>query len=90
MIALVAIFLFTLMGCAIAVWLFRKASGWHGFTAAVVGRPRSAAKTKIGLQHGFVQLAAKHKAQMTAKSKGQKPLIRHRAPQGDFQAPWGW
>lgn len=90
MLALGAIFLVTLIASAIAVWVYRKISGWHGFTTTVVGRPRSAAKKKIGLQHGFVQLTAKHKGQATAKSRGQTRLIRQRAPRGGYKAPWGW
>ena len=90
MIELVAIFLLTLMASALAVWLYRKISGWHGFTATVAGRQHSNARKKAGLQHGFVQLTAKHNAQMIAKTRGQKRLVGHRAPQGAYKVPWGW
>jgi len=90
MLALAAIFLFTLMASATAVWLYRKVSGWHGFTTTVVGRPHSGSRTKMGLQHGFVHLTAKYKGQTTAKPRGQTKLKRHRAPKGGYKAPWGW
>jgi len=82
MLALVAIFLVTLITSATAVWVYRKVSGWHGFTATLVGRSHSVAKMKIGQQQGFVQLAA--------KPKGQTRLVRTRTPKGGFKTPWGW
>lgn len=90
MIELTTIFLLALIVSATVVWLYRKVLGWNGFTSALVGRSHSAAKRKVGLQHGFVQFTAKHKAQMTAKPRGQTELIRHRAPKGGYKAPWGW
>lgn len=90
MLALVAIFLVTLLVSAMAVWTYRKVSGWHGFTTTLVGRTQSTSKMRIGLQQGFVQLTAKHKDQMTAKPRTQARLVRHRAPKGGYKAPWGW
>ena len=90
MLALVAIFLVSLIGSATAIWMYRTLSGWRGFSKTVVGRPDATVRMNRGLQHGFVQLTAKHKSQVTAKSRGQTRLIRHRAPKGGYKAPWGW
>ena len=90
MLALVSIFLVTLIASATSIWVYRKISGWHGFTTTVVGRPHSTTRMKIGLQQGFVQLTAKHKSPMTAQPRGQTRFIRHRAPKGGYKAPWGW
>ena len=82
MLALVAIFLVTLIASETAVWLYRKISGWHGFTTTLVGRPHSTVKMKIGMQQGFVQLAA--------APRGQVKFVRLRSPKGGFKTPWGW
>ena len=90
MLALIAIFLVTLIASATAIWMYHKISGWHGFSKTVVGRPEAAVRMNRGLQYGFVQLTAKHKAQMTAKTRGQTKLVRRRTPKGGYKAPWGW
>ena len=90
MLALVAIFLVTLIASATSIWMYRKISGWHGFSKTVVGRPKAAVRMNRGLQYGFVQLTAKHKAQMAAKTRGQIKLARRRTPKGGYEAPWGW
>lgn len=82
MLALVAIFLFTLAVSAAAVWLYRRISGWHGFTETVVGRPRSTARMKIGLQQGFIS--------MVSNNGGRAKNVRLRTPRGGIKTPWGW
>lgn len=82
MLALVSIFLFTLAVSAVAVWLYRRISGWHGFTHTLVARPRSASRTRIGLQQGFISMISDHRVQ--AKS------VRLRTPRGGLKTPWGW
>ena len=90
MLALVAIFLVSLIGSATAIWMYHKISGWHGFSKTVVGRPDEAVRMNRGLQYGFVQLTAKREDQMTAKTRGQTKLVRRRAPKSGYEAPWGW
>ena len=82
MLALVAIFLFTLAVSAIAVWLYRRISGWHGFTHTLVGRPRSATRMKIGLQQGFISLVS--------NNGGRARHVKLRTPMGGIKTPWGW
>ena len=81
MLALVAIFLVTLIASATAVWLYRMISGWQGFTTTLVGRPHSTVKMKIGMQQGFVQLAA--------TPRGQAKSVRLHSPKDGFKTPWG-
>ena len=90
MLALVAIFLVTLIASATATWIYRKLSGWHGFSKTAVGRPVATLRMNRGLQYGYVQLTAKHKGQMTAKTRGQTKLVRRRTPKSGYEAPWGW
>ena len=90
MLALVAIFLVTLIASAIATWMYRKLSGWQGFSKTVVGRPESTVRMNRGLQYGFVQLTAQHKGQTTAKPRGQTKLVRRRTSKDGYKVPWGW
>jgi len=82
MLALVAIFLFTVAVSAAAVWLYRRISGWHGFTATVVGGPRTTTRMKIGLQQGFIS--------MVPNNGGRARNVRLQTPSGGFKKPWGW
>ena len=90
MLALVAIFLVTLIASATATWIYRKLSGWHSFSKTVVGRPVATLRMNRGLQYGYVQFTAKHKGQMTVKTRGKTKLVRRRTPKGGYKAPWGW
>jgi hypothetical protein len=82
MLALIAIFLFTVVVSAAAVWLYRRVSGWQGFTATVVGRPNSTTRMKIGLQQGFIS--------MVPNGGGRTKNVRLRTPRGGIKTPWGW
>jgi len=82
MLALGAIFLFTMAVAAAAGWLYRRISGWHGLTETVVGRPRSATRMKIGLQQGFIS--------MVSTNGGRARNVRLRTPKGGIKTPWGW
>jgi len=82
MLALVTIFLITLAVSATTVWLYRRISGWHGFTESVVGRSRPVSRMKIGLQQGFISMASRPGEQ--ARS------VRLRGPRGGIKTPWGW
>jgi hypothetical protein len=82
MLALVAIFLTTLAVSATTVWLYRRISGWHGFSESLVGRPRPANRMKIGLQQGFIS--------MVSKPGQQARNINLRGPRGGIKTPWGW
>jgi len=82
MLALTAIFLLTLTVSFVAVWLYRRISGWHGFTHTLVGRSRPATRMKIGLQQGFIS--------MVPNTAGRAKHVRLRTPKGGFKTPWGW
>ena len=82
MLALVTMFLVTIIISAISVWGYRKLAGWQGFTGTVVGRPQSSRRMQVGAQHGFISLASK---------RGKKPIkVRLRSPKRNIKAPWGW
>ena len=82
MLALVAIFLVTLIISATIIWLYRRISTWHGFTDTLVGRPQATMRMKIGAQQGFISLQRK-----TERKAKAVRLRRHR---GDIKTPWGW
>ena len=82
MLALVAIFLVTIIVSATAIWAYRKLSVWHGFTGTFVGRPQSRTRMKIGAQQGFISV-------LTKRRKKSKNVIL-RSPTGKIRTPWGW
>jgi hypothetical protein len=82
MLALVAMFLFSLIVSASAIWVYRKLSVWNGFTETLVGRPQSTTRMKIGAQQGFISPAPK-------RGKKEKN-VKLRSPKGKIEAPWGW
>jgi hypothetical protein len=82
MLVLVTMFLVTAITSAVAVWGYRKLSGWQGFTETVASRPRSSRRMQIGAQQGFISLASK---------RAKKPItVKLRSPKGNIKAPWGW
>ena len=82
MLALVAIFLVTIIVSATAIWAYRKLSERHGSTETFVGRPQSRTRVKIGAQQGFISLLTKRRK----KSKN----VMLRSPVGKIKTPWGW
>lgn len=82
MLALVTVFLVTIITSATAVWGYRKLSDWQGLTETVVDRPQSSRRTQVGAQQGFISLASK---------RVKKPIkVKLRSPKGNIKAPWGW
>ena len=82
MLAIVTIFLVTFITSVTAIWVYRKVSGWSGFSESLVGRPRASARTKIGAQNGFISLYARH-------NKGAKQ-VKLRGYRKNIKTPWGW
>jgi hypothetical protein len=82
MLALVAMLLVTLIASATAVWVYRKVSGWHGFTATLVGSPQSTTRMKIGAQQGFISMVPKR------RKKSKNVILRR--PNRKIKTPWGW
>ncbi len=80
MLALVTIFLATLLISAVAVWLYRTVSGWKGFNQAVVARRGPVVRMKLRAQQGYISLVSSQKA---------RP-VRLRRSTGTIKAPWGW
>ena len=82
MLALVTMFLVTIITSATAVWGYRKLSGWHGLTETVVGQPQSSRGMQVSAQQGFISLASK---------RVKKPIkVKLRSPKRNIKAPWGW
>ena len=82
MLALVAIFLVTIIVSALAVWIHRKLAGRHGFAKKLVGRPKSRKRMRVGTQHGFISLVSKREK----KSK----TVTLRSANKNIETPWGW
>ena len=82
MLAIITIFLFSVLTAAIAIWLYRRASGWQGFNHTLVGRTGTRARAKMGVQQGFISLKS------TRRERAK--TVKHRSPKGAIKAPWGW
>ncbi len=84
MLALVVIFLVTLIVSATAIWVYRKLSVWHGhgFTETLVSGPGSTAKMKIGARQGTISLVSKR------RNKSRNTKLR--SSKGENNTPWGW
>jgi len=86
MLALVIIFLATLLIAAIAVWFYRLIFSWTGVNYRLVGRPRTTMMMKLGAQQGYITLALKtNKASQTPAR-----VVKLRTVRGGVKAPWGW
>ena len=83
MLALITIFLATLLISSVAIWAYRMLSGWQGFNQSVVGRQRTTVRMKLKPQQGFISLMGTLR-QQKAKS------VRLRNSSGTIKAPWGW
>jgi hypothetical protein len=82
MLTLASIFLVTLMISVTVIWVYRKISGWDGFSGALVGRPQPAKRMKIGTQQGFISLQRKsNKRPKSVMLRGRKIVVK---------TPWGW
>jgi len=86
MLALVIIFLATLLIAAIAVWFYRLIFSWKGVNYRLVGRPRTSMMMKLSAQQGYITLAPKtNKASQTPAR-----VVKLRTVRGGVKAPWGW
>ncbi len=84
MLALVTIFLVTLLIATATIWLYRSLTGWQGFKGgvAVQSSKRSKAGSKLSVQQGFISLFAPSKESVKHR--------RLRSPKNGIKAPWGW
>jgi len=82
MLALVTIFIFTILVSVTAIWSYRKVAGWHGFTHTVMGRTGPTMHMTVRAQQGFITLNP-------APSERAR-ILRLRSPKGGIKAPWGW
>ena len=83
MLALVTIFLATLLISVVSIWLYRTVSGWKGFNQTVVVRRGPTMRMKLSAQQGYISL-------MTAPSQQKTRPARLRRHTGTIKAPWGW
>jgi len=82
MLALVLIFVLTLLISFVAVRFYRIVTGWSGFSGDILGRSNSAMMMTVKTQQGFITI--------NPKSKDRERKIRLRSPKGGIKAPWGW
>ena len=83
MLALVTIFLATLLISVVVIWLYRTVTGWKGFNQAVVARRGPAVRMKLRAQQGYISL-------ISAPSLQKAKTVRLRKSTGTIKAPWGW
>lgn len=82
MLALVAIFVLTILIAFVAVRFYRVVAGWSGFSENILGRSDSNLIMTVRTQQGFITL--------NPKSPGRVRRIRLRSPKGGIKSPWGW
>jgi hypothetical protein len=87
MLALVTLFLATLLIAAVAVWLYRAISGWQGFNTTVVARRRTTVRMKLKPQQGYISILTPSRSRVKA---GRVSTARLRRATGTIKAPWGW
>lgn len=84
MLALVIIFLATLLISVVTIWLYRTVTSWKGFNnTAVVARRGPAVRMKLKAQQGYISL-------ISAPSLQKAKPVRLRRSTGTIKAPWGW
>lgn len=94
MLALVTIFLVTILISLVAVWIYRKLFAWEGSSSVVAARRGKTAKMKLKPQRGFVSLFKSSKAKKptsrapSSRARVKPARLRHTA--GTIKAPWGW
>jgi hypothetical protein len=83
LLALVTIFVATLLIATTTIWMFRSLAGWQGFKRNVqTQKGKNTAGMKLGLQHGFISMFST--SYENARNK------RLRSPKDGIKAPWGW
>jgi hypothetical protein len=82
MLALVLIFVLTLLISFVAVRFYRVIAGWSGFSGDILGRSGSNMMMTVKTQQGFITI--------NPKSKDRERKSRLRSPKGGIKAPWGW
>jgi len=83
MLALVTIFVATLLIAATTIWMYRSLAGWQGFKRNVqTQKGKNTAGMKLRVQQGFVSMFST--SYENARNK------RLRSPIGGIKAPWGW
>jgi len=97
MLALVTIFLATLLISMAAIWLYRAVAGWQGFSTTVVARRSKTIKMRLKPQQGFITLltptrskAKTKRVKSTRSRSGRATPVRLRGATGAIKAPWGW
>lgn len=88
MLALVSIFVATLLISAVSIWLYRTASGWQGSNSVVVARRGKTRGAKLRPQQGFVSLKGLISQITLARTKVK--FVRLKSSAASLKAPWGW
>lgn len=84
MLALVSLFLATLLIALTTIWLYRSLAGWQGFRRDVSASSSkdSGVGFKPGSQKGFTSLFVSSREMVRNKTL--------RSPKNGIKAPWGW
>jgi len=83
MLALVTIFLATLLISVVAIWSYRTVAGLKRFKRTVVAHRGPAVRMKLRAQQGYISL-------ISAPSLQKAKPVRLRKSTGTIKAPWGW
>ena len=87
MLALITIFIASLLTAIVSIWLYRIVSSWKRFDSAEVVRPGITKGSKLRPQHGFVSL----KGVMSKMAPAQPAKsVKLRNSNSSIKAPWGW
>jgi len=82
MLALVSIFLFTLITSITIIWVYRLLLSWHNYVQSQVDTPSSASWMKVATPQGFVSF-------LSAPQERVK-VANLRSSRKGIKAPWGW
>ena len=83
MLALVTIFVATLLIATTTIWMYRSLAGLQVFKGIVqTQKGKNTAGMKLEVQQGFIS--------MFSTSYGNARNRRLRSPKGGIKAPWGW
>jgi hypothetical protein len=64
MLALVTIFLTTLLVSAFVIWLYRTVNSWRGYSTTTVARRGKSVRMRLKPQQGFISLLSPSKSQL--------------------------
>ena len=88
MLALVSIFLATIVIAAALVWLHRTFFGVQNYNSKAIAKNRSRGSMKLGAQQGQISLGRQPKKSSRNAKVNAKSGVR--VASGGNKVPWGW